>query len=437
MMNRTRNIPKPESPEPRPRSWPPRSNPRSAHSHRVQSNHPLSLLKYIGLFLTRTLYCTMTISQDRPQPWLAKDVASQSGWVLRLTPEEADGFTTALRYAEQYPKPLLEMTQADYPLPDASRNALQRAITTTQSRWGMCLVKGFPTDSWTEEAMRIAYWGMGLYMGVARTQNKASEVINDVRDTGLSYKSKGGRGYNTNAELDFHQDSCDVVSLLTRRTAKSGGTSKVVSSLAIRARIAETRPDLLAELEANKWFWSFQNAQDPSQPDYYRCPIISTASGHHCIRTNLKNVLAAQRDFPEVPRLTPTQQEALEVLDGCCRSDEFCYSMELERGDMQLLNSFVTLHSRSQFEDFDQPDEKRHLMRLWLSIPSSQPLPEEWAEYWGDNRAGAVRGGVRGGSITRQFLDYESRHADALSMKFTTWTPKVKKNNMADILKVQ
>lgn len=42
------------------------------------------------------------------------------------------------------------MEQADFPLPQASRAALKRAIDTTQGRWGMCLVQGFPVDEWTE-----------------------------------------------------------------------------------------------------------------------------------------------------------------------------------------------------------------------------------------------------------------------------------------------
>ncbi|KAL3447270.1 hypothetical protein BJX65DRAFT_318300 [Aspergillus insuetus] len=370
----------------------------------------------------------------KPRAWKAKDVESDKTWILRLTPEEIDGFRSALAYAKAHPKELLDMTQADYPLPAASKAALERAIATTQGRWGMCLVKGFPVNEWSEADMRVAYWGMGLYMGVGRTQNRMSEVINDVRDAGGSYKVKGGRGYNTNAGLDFHQDSADVVALLCRRTAKSGGTSKVMSSIALRERVAELRPDLLPILESNTWFHSFQNAQDPSQPPYYRCPLMGSSGGFFCARTNRKNTVAAQRDFPEVPRLSAQQEEALDLMDTIMPSDEFCYSMELERGDMQLLNSFVTLHSRTPFEDFEVPDEKRHLMRLWLSIPSSQPLPEEWAEYWGDARAGAVRGGVRGSAITEAFVRYEKRQAEALGMPFSSFNPVVTKEEMEKIV---
>ena len=362
-----------------------------------------------------------------PKAWKTEDVQRDNSWILHLTPSEVEGFRQALAYAKANPKDLLDMTQADFPLPGYSKQALERAIATTQDRWGMCLVKGFPVDEWTEADMRVAYWGMGLYMGVGRTQNRASEVINDVRDAGGSYKVKGGRGYNTNAGLDFHQDSADVVGLLCRRTAKSGGTSKVMSSIALRERVTELRPDLIPVLESNIWFHSYQNAQDPSQPPYYRCPLMGTSGGVFCARTNRKNIVAAQRDFPEaeVPRLTALQEEALDLLDTIMPSEEYCYSMELERGDMQLLNSFVTLHSRTPFEDYETPDEKRHLMRLWLSIPCSQPLPAEWAEYWGDVRPGAVRGGVRGSAITETFLRYERRQAEAMGMSLTPFQPVI------------
>ena len=87
------------------------------------------------------------------------------------------------------------------------------------------------------------------------------------------------------------------------------------------------------------------------------------------MRTNRKNTDAAQRDFEDVPRLTPEQTQLLDLLDELLPDPRFCYSMELERGDFQLLNNYVILHSRTPFEDFEEPDRKRHLYRLWMSIP--------------------------------------------------------------------
>lgn len=370
---------------------------------------------------------------QRPQPWTARQASEDRSWVLRLNAAQVQGMREALAHAKAVNKPLLEMEQADFPLNDAARDVLRQAIETTQGRWGMCLLKGFPVDEWTEQEARLAYWGMSLHMGVARTQNRASEIMNDVRNEGGEYKVKGGRGYNTNAGLDFHQDSCDVVGLLCRRTAKAGGTSKVISSIALYDEVQRRRPDLIPVLKGT-FFHSYQGTQDPSQPPYYRCPIFGSHPEYFAARTNRKNTVAAQRDFPELPRLSPQQIEALDLLDELMPSELLCYTMELEQGDMQLLNNYVTLHSRTPFEDHDEPDRKRHLFRLWLAVPGSQPLPDDWKEYYGDVRAGSVRGGVRGSAITQAFLDYEKRQAAALNMLFEPWRPQVRREDMARIL---
>ena len=146
-------------------------------------------------------------------------------------------------------------------------------------------------------------------------------------------------------------------------------------------------------------------------------PLLGDDPEQLAMRANRKNVMAAQRDFPEVPRLTPLQVEALDLLDELMADPKLCYSMWLDRGDLQLLNNYVTLHSRTDFEDFEEQDLKRHLYRLWLSVPSSQRLPEQWAVYFGDARAGAVRGGLRGDHLTQDFIDFETRQAAYHSMQ--------------------
>jgi hypothetical protein len=355
-------------------------------------------------------------------PWLAADAAHDPSWIQPLSAEEVDGIEAALAHAKRVNLPLLDMTPDDFPLNAAARDALTRAIAATQGRWGMCLVKGFPVDRWTEEETRLAYWGVGLHMGVARTQNRASDILNDVRDVGSTYKVTNGRGYNTNASLDFHMDSCDVVALLCRRTARSGGESKVVSSMAVYEEMQRMRPDL-AEVLRGPFYFSYQGAQDPAQPPYYCCPIIGNHPQCFAMRTNRKNVIAAQRDFADVPRLTKAQVEALDLLDTLMTDERFCFSMSLERGDLQLLNNYVMIHSRTSFEDYEEPDLKRHLLRLWLGVPSAQPLPENWLEYFGDVRAGAVRGGLRGSHRSAAFEAYERRQAARMGMALREWTP--------------
>ncbi|WP_144109706.1 TauD/TfdA family dioxygenase [Paraburkholderia sp. BCC1886] len=358
----------------------------------------------------------------RPVPWLAAEADNDTSWIQRLSADEVAGFDAALAHAKALERPLLELTPADFPLPAVSRDALRRALDTTQARWGMCLLKGFPVERWSEDETRLAYWGMGLHLGVARTQNRASDILNDVRDVGSVYKATNGRGYNTNASLDFHMDSCDVVGLLCRRAARQGGESKVVSSMAVFDEMQRRRPDL-AEVLRGPFYFSYQGAQDAAQPPYYCCPIIGNQPDCFAMRTNRKNIVAAQRDFDDVPRLSDAQSEALDLLDELMIDPRFCFSMSLEPGDLQLLNNYVTIHSRTSFDDYEEPDRKRHLLRLWLGIPDAQPLPENWLEYFGDVRAGAVRGGLRGSHRSAAFEAYEIRQAAYMGMALKEWAP--------------
>lgn len=351
----------------------------------------------------------------KPRAWLPQELAADFSWIHHLSREAIGEIEEALQHAKMKGKTWLEMTANDFPLRRHAKDAIDQAFAATQTGYGMCLIKGFPVDRWSVEDARLVHWGIGLNVGVARTQNRASQVMNDVRDEGGSYKVKNGRGYNTNAGLDFHVDSCDVVALMCLQTAKSGGTSKVTSSIAVVDEVKRLRPDLIPVMQ-QPFYYSYQGTNDATQPPFYKCPILGDDPEFFSLRANRKNVTAAKRDFPEVPRLSPQQEELLDLLDELLPDDRFCYSMQLDRGDLQLLNNYVVIHSRTNFEDFEEPEKKRHLLRLWLSIPQGQRLPPLWKEYFGDIEAGSVRGGVRGSQMTDEYLAYESRQAANLGM---------------------
>ena len=364
------------------------------------------------------------MSYTAPRAWTNEQARLDTSWIQRLSADEVAGFDAALAQAKATGKSWLAMTAEDFPLPEASREALKRAFATAQGRWGICLLKGFPVDRWSEEDAKLAYWGMGLHTGVARTQNPASQYMNDVRDEGGEYKAANGRsrGYNTKAGLDFHMDSGDIVGLLCRRTAKTGGESLVASTIAVAEELGRRRPDLLEALK-QPFYHHYQGSQDPLQPPYYACPIIGSDPVHFAMRVNRKNIVAAQRDFPELPRVTAVQWEAIDLLEEIMADPRYCFRMKLEQGDLQLVNNYVVVHSRTPFEDFEEADAKRHLLRLWLSVPDSQPLPADWAEYFIDTRPGSVRGGLRGSQSSAEFAAYEERQAKALGMAYRPWAP--------------
>ncbi len=350
------------------------------------------------------------------KPWYAKDLVNDDSWIMHLSEEELEGLAQSLAHAKTVNKDLLELSKEDFPFSQSFLNKLDAAFKNTQENYGLTLLKGFPVDSWTEKEAKLVYWGMGLHTGVGRTQNIASDIMSDVRDAGnKNYKTKNGRGYNTNLGLDFHVDFCDVVSLLCRRTAKEGGTSLVTSSIALVEEIKTQYPHLFPVLQ-EPFYYSLQGANAPDEPAYYKCPLFDVKDGVFAFRTNRKNITAAQRDFPEIPRLTEQQTELLDVLDKLLPDPRFCYSMNLDKGDLQLVNNYIVVHSRTDFTDFEDEDQKRHLIRLWMTLPYSQALPDSWAEAFKDTRAGAVRGGNRGSGITEAFLSYERNQANSMNM---------------------
>jgi len=363
------------------------------------------------------LHPAQTLSSQAPQAWLADALRRDTSWKHRLSEQTVAGLAHALAHAKATGKTWFEMTAADFPMGDAAYAQTHAAFDSTQRGYGLCLLQGFPVERWSADESRLVLWGMGLHLGVARPQNKMSEVMNDVRDVGASYKVEGGRGYNTNAGLDFHVDSGDIVALLCLHQARTGGDSLVTNSIALRDEMARRRPDLLKVLQ-QPFYFSHQGAGDPSKPPFFQCPIFSTNGEPFACRLNRKNVIAAHRDFPQdVPPITPQQVEALDLLDALMADPRFAYSMKLSQGDLQILNNYVNVHSRTAFEDHDDPARKRHLLRLWLSLPQSQPLPQGSLEFYGDIRPGSVRGGNRGSHITPEFLAYEERKAQALGMK--------------------
>ena len=91
-----------------------------------------------------------------PRAWYAADVEHDTTWIQHLSADEVADFKRALDVARDRDKPLLDMTGDDFPLQGPGKAALDRAIANTQGRWGMCLVKGFPVDDWTEADVQLA-----------------------------------------------------------------------------------------------------------------------------------------------------------------------------------------------------------------------------------------------------------------------------------------
>ena len=98
---------------------------------------------------------------------------------------------------------------------------------------------------------------------------------------------------------------------------------------------------------------------------------------------------------PDAPTLTPLQRDALDALETLAEDPALHVRLRLAPGDVLLLNNWTTLHRRSAFTDAPVPRERRHLLRIWLSMPDSRPIAACFEDHFGATAAGALRGGMR------------------------------------------
>ena len=325
-----------------------------------------------------------------PADWRGTEILTRGDWIHILSDSEIAEIEQALRHAKEHNIGIESLSIDNFPLSSFYKLA-ERAQECLEDGPGLFLVRGFPSERFTPTDLRLIYWAFGKYFGTAVSQSAEGDVLGDVKDIKVDLQGPKGRGYKTNAELEYHTDSCDVVCLFVLRTAKSGGRSMIASSVAIHNEILRTRPDLL-EVLYQPFFWSLQNQNTETELSYYQQPLFTVHDGKFACRYIRTHIRSAQR-YSEVPRLTERQIEALDLVDRLAASPEFHYSMMFNPGDLQLLNNHVTVHARTHYEDFDEPDRKRHLLRMWLSMPNSRALSPLLGQIYKDRRAGAVRGG--------------------------------------------
>lgn len=343
-----------------------------------------------------------------PACWKGGQMARRDDWFHPLSQAAIAEFEEAMRTAVATGKDLFDLAVEDFPLGAAGLAALQQVHEATQHGTGVMVLRGFPVARHPPAHLRLLFWGLGLHMGVPRPQGKQSQFMSDVTDAGGVYRSATGRGYNTRDKLDFHADNADVVGLMCVNDARLGGESLIASSVWAHNVMLREWPDLVGVLY-QPFIFSRQGEQAPEEEPWYESPIFSVTQGQFACRHVRNHIKGAQAAFPEVPRLSARQTEALDLFDEILAREEVRFAMHLKPGDMQFLNNHTILHSRTSYEDWPEPERHRLLFRLWLAIPDAQPLAPGLLPTYKDVATKSLRGGFRGVNITEAKRAFESR----------------------------
>jgi hypothetical protein len=306
--------------------------------------------------------------------WMPEDLRDVDSWSYHLTARDSAELLQATQAVRAGGIALEDVSRGNFRL-DAFARILDDVRRELLEGRGIVMLRGFPVERLDREGQAIAYLGLGAHLGQRISQNRQGHILGHVKDLGGDYSNPTTRGYMTRAEMRFHSDSCDYVGLLCLHTAMSGGNSLVTSSVSVYNRMLERRPDLVKVLTEDL-YRSRMGEIAPGQAPWYKMPVFGFSAGaFHSVGGGIR--LEHAYSLPGVPPMSALQKEALEVYRKTIA--ECAADIPFLPGDVQFLNNYVTMHTRRAYEDWPDPARKRHLLRLWLSDPESQPkgLQEE------------------------------------------------------------
>jgi hypothetical protein len=339
-----------------------------------------------------------------PSVWYGSEIQKEpERWIIHLTETELRELDDACRIFLASGKSLAELDHESFPLPTLMHR-LQHEIRNDRLLRGMgfVLIKGLPADKYAKHDLEVLFFGLGSYIGRPRAQNARGDILGHVCDLHVNGDDPYVRLYQTNERQTFHTDSCDVVGLLCVQPARRGGESLLVSSDTVynemRRRWPHLLPSLLGPIATDR-----RGEVPPGMLPYVLIPVLNYHEGLITPFYQRQYIESAQR-FSDAPRLTAEHTEALDAFDCLCNDPTMHLKMVLERGDMLFVYNHSMLHDRTAFVDAvptagNVPDEeenergRRHLFRLWLSVPGDRPLPSIFASRYGSVEIGN-RGGV-------------------------------------------
>lgn len=337
---------------------------------------------------------TLPPEQTGPAAWYGPEVATRDDWLMKLDAAEVAEVERATKALAGREADIAAITAADFPLPTLGPRLKARVRDEVLNGRGFLMLRGLPVERWSIRESATAFYGLGSHLGSARSQNGKGHVLGHVKDLGLDVHDPNVRIYQTSERQTYHTDSCDIVSLLCLRTAKSGGLSALVSSTTIFNEMRRRRPDLL-ELLFQPVATDRRGEVPAGQKPWFEIPVFNWHEGYLSAIYQRQYIDSAQR-FPEAPRLTPRQVEALDLFDALANDPKLNIFIGFQPGDVQLVHNHTLLHDRTGFENWPEPERHRHLLRLWLAADGARPLPPVFAQ-----RYGTVTVGDRGGIIVK------------------------------------
>lgn len=294
-----------------------------------------------------------------PAAWTGAGLAAAPGWCEELGPAEVDELQRAVATAAG--RPLQALAREDFPLP-ALGAALRRWRAALRDGLGFALVRGVPVAGWSQAQAELAFWGLGLHLGIPGAQNGEGDLLGHVTDLSAHSEHPDERLYRTNRSIRFHCDAADAVGLLCLRASPDGGESRLVSSVSVFDELRATRPELAARLCEPLLL----DARLPAGARVAYTPVRPCCFDGRRLRSFMHLDYFRSVERHPGAGLDPLARAALDAWEEIAERPGFHLDMQLRSGDLQLVSNHSVVHARRAYAD--DPAAPRHLLRLWLSL---------------------------------------------------------------------
>ena len=342
---------------------------------------------------------------DDPALWTKEQMAATSDWLYVLSKADIAELDSLVTRLDGEIADILDIRKSRAAFARLAPVLAEIRDQMLNGR-GVAVLRGVPVERYTRRQAAIAFWCLGLHIGVPVSQNALGHLLGHVTDLGdTSFDNPQNRGYQTHDALPFHSDFTDIVGLLCLNPAKAGGESLVTSSIAIHNEMLKRDPHLVEVL--TEQIYRDRRGEIPASKDpWYRRPVFAYHEGRLTTCWTRGYIMSARR-FEELPPPSEALVAALDLFEEL--AFELAFSMDFRQGDVQLLHNHVVVHSRTRYEDWPEPERARHLLRLWLATPGGRPLPDCYAELYGDLKPGdRPAGGITiPGTVLKAPLDAE------------------------------
>jgi alpha-ketoglutarate-dependent taurine dioxygenase len=302
-----------------------------------------------------------------PLAWSAADL-KESDWKHELSSQCLDEIKSVLGHLERHPLPTILLSPSDFTMP-ACEAVMISIRKNLDEGCGFALVDRLPIDGMSKEEGKAIYWLLSSMLSRPVAQKLDGTMIYDVHDTGAKAAAGSGvRPDKTNIDLTFHNDNSyndpmpDYVGLLCLQPAKSGGVSKVMSFQTAHNALLEKRSNVLHRLYA-PFIFDRQREFFPGEDETISAPVFDR-DGELTARLGIHQVRNAY-EMTAMPMDEETTA-AIDALEQVFDDPDLQFRFTMEAGQIQFVNNKVIGHSRTEFQDFDDLDKRRHLVRIWM-----------------------------------------------------------------------